>query len=965
VKKKKPMTTDDLTQLKETLARLQQAIQNRTGELELLRDISSPEEIAEYEADLARLRQKEAGLIAKLEGSGAVAQQGGIAAAAIGADSMAIGTVGRDAIIGDGNQLITTIINLYRQGQPQETDEATLRRQIADYLRGLVNRYSHLELRGIKREGQQVIQLELEQVYVPLAARTYRRGQSAEIQLDQLLQQGRQVIITGGPGSGKTTVLLHLASTLALAVGSDKPALAAEKLGLTDALPLPIYIPLSSYARYRRNLPKGSRAEATTLAAFISHYLIQRGQGGFDLPADFFQQLLRTGRQVMVLLDGLDEVPGENERVAVREAIEGLLDGRPELQIVATCRTAAYGGRAVLGRGFREVVVLPLTEAHIEQLVRQAYAVPGLFGAEPGLAQQKSNELLQAIATLEAQRRRLYGDQTEPLITSPLLVRMLIIVHVSDRRLPDQRAELYKKATDNLLLPEYQPDQEVANELGGLVGGSQSVHRELAQHLAFAMHQRGDKQGRELDEFELRELLKKHPTYPHLADNFISLARSRSTLLEERDGQYRFIHLAFQEFLAAGYLADVTGGESGYGGIVAFLESGPLLDSWWREPILLIAGYYSIDKPTAAQKFLRRLAGLDEHAAARAATLPPDIPLAAAELAGAAALEWPALPEGLKEALARRLADFFTHPAWLAHTSPILRAKAGDTLALLGDSRPEVMTVDEMQFCAVPPGPFMLGSPDEDELARDNEKPLHPFDLPYGYWLGRYPVTVAQWQIFVTETGHTPTDKDSLADPPNRPVRYVTWYEAVKFCEWLTERWQEAGLLPAGWQVRLPSEAEWEKAARGAKQLPETVVKGTLAEIDLAGVENPRETKDNDRPRRRYPWGDEPDPERANYDQTGIDETSAVGCFSQGATPYGCEEMSGNVWEWCATIWRDNYQDYKNDNDLKRTDVLRVLRGGSFFYINGGVRCAVRSGLPPDVRNPDYGFRVCVVSPLF
>jgi formylglycine-generating enzyme required for sulfatase activity len=290
----------------------------------------------------------------------------------------------------------------------------------------------------------------------------------------------------------------------------------------------------------------------------------------------------------------------------------------------------------------------------------------------------------------------------------------------------------------------------------------------------------------------------------------------------------------------------------------------------------------------------------------------------------------------------------------------IERAEAGNVLARLGDPRPDVMTVDEMQFCAVPPGPFMLGS---DEV--DDEKPLHPFDLPYGYWLGRYPVTVAQWQIFVTETGHTPTDEDSLADPPNRPVPYVTWYEAVKFCEWLTERWQEAGLLPAGWQVRLPSEAEWEKAARGAKQLPETVVKGTLAEIDLAGVENPRETKDNDRPRRRYPWGDEPDPERANYDQTGIDETSAVGCFSQGATPYGCEEMSGNVWEWCATIWQDNYQDYKNDNDLKRTDVPRVLRGGSFGSNSRSVRCAVRYGLNPDYRNGGYGFRVCVVSPLF
>jgi energy-coupling factor transporter ATP-binding protein EcfA2 len=641
---------------------------------------------------------------ATVSGQGAVARHGSTATSATGDQSVAIGEVGGNAIVGDNNRQITNFITLYQRGNPRETDEATLRQQIAGYLRGVYNRYSRLELRGIKREGQQVIRLELDQAFVPLAAKTYRRGQAQEIRLDQVLQQGKQVIITGGPGSGKTTVLLHLASTLALAIGSDDPTPARERLGLSGELPLPVYIPLSSYARYRRNLPKGAAANRDTLAAFITHYLIRRGQGAFNLPDDFFQQLLASGRQVMVLLDGLDEVPDENKRAEVVGAIEGLLETRPDLQVVATCRTAAYVGRAALGQEFREVVVLPLQAAHIERLVRQAYALPDLFDEEPGQAKQKSDELLQAIEKLEAERRRLYGDDTEPLITSPLLVRMLMIVHISDRRLPEQRAELYKKATDNLLLPEFHPDPEVANEIGGLVGGSQSVHRELAQHLAFEMHQRGETQGRDLDEFELREILRRHPVYPELAEKFITLARSRSSLLEEREGQYRFIHLAFQEFLVAGYLADVKGGEGGYNGIAAFLEQGSLLDSWWREPILLISGYFSIDKPLAAQKFLKRLAGLDEHAPARAATLSPEMLLAGAELAGTAALEWPGLPESLQGELAQRLAGFFRAPRRLENSTPTLRAMAGDTLARLGDPRPEVMTVDGMQFCGVPAG---------------------------------------------------------------------------------------------------------------------------------------------------------------------------------------------------------------------------------------------------------------------
>jgi iron(II)-dependent oxidoreductase len=274
------------------------------------------------------------------------------------------------------------------------------------------------------------------------------------------------------------------------------------------------------------------------------------------------------------------------------------------------------------------------------------------------------------------------------------------------------------------------------------------------------------------------------------------------------------------------------------------------------------------------------------------------------------------------------------------------------------------MTVDGMQFCYVPPGPFEMGSGDEDDLADDDEKPAHTFNIEYGYWLGRYPVTVAQWQEFVTDSGHQPKSENSLRDPANRPVRDVTWYEAVKFCGWLTKRWRETGYLPEGWQVRLPSEAEWEKAARGGLEIPLAPEMGTLREIEMSGSGPPLKMGANPLAQRRYPWGNEPEPNRANYDATGIGIPSAAGCFPGGATVYGCEEMSGNVWEWCATKWQNNYEDYQNDNTTDRTGVPRVLRGGAFYYVQQNVRCAVRFDFNPFDRNWDYGFRLVCVAPI-
>lgn len=917
-----------------------------------------------HEEEIAELKRKLAEAEAKLsaaenKGPGAVAQDGSVAAGEKGLAVRSISPKAEQNIISGNNNLVANFINLHwpNDEEGREQDRENLRRQLASYLKWMLAEHGTIDLRGIKREGQKVVSLLLETVYVPLAA-VYGSSQHNEFELDRILQQNKHSVVTGGPGCGKTTVLQHIAYTLCRALVDEQPELAEKKVGLQEekkrievgkdrkekvvgfdyisprSVPLPIYVPLSLYDHYYKKLSPDAKAEKKTLAAFISHYLIER-QASFDLPEAFFQTLLRHDHAVILLLDGLDEVPGEKERSRVRAAIEDLVKARENIRVMVTCRSAAYKERTAIGRGFSQIQVLPLKQSHLSDMVRHGYSA--IHAGKPQKGKTDAENLLQSIDKLEEQRRQRSGDKFEPLVDSPLMVRLLLVVHYSERRLPEQRAELYEVAVMNMLYPNYGMDNQVHEHIGGLIGGSEKKHRDLAQYIAFQMHEKGSEQGREISEEGLREILSKNSDYAALCEDFIRLTRLRGTLMEERFGMYRFIHLAFQEFLVARYLAEVFRTEEK---IVYFFQPSRIAESWWHEVVLLTVGYLSIKSSDAADKLIRQLAGLSNEPVTTKNNLLPGIQVALAGIAWSAVSEWTEAPASLKKDIPARFVEVFNNDTLFPNVRE--RVEAGNLLGKLGDPRfcaDYWFLPDEylLGFVEIPAGEFLMGD-DKDERT----KPQHMVLLER-YFIGRYPVTVNQFRCFVTATGHTPANPRSLEGIANHPVSYVSWYDAMDYCAWLDHELRSSTktpvtlveLLQEDWQVCLTSEAEWEKAARGDDG-------------------------------RVYPWGNRITSSMlANRGHN----TSPVGCFPSETSPYGLHDCFGNVFEWTRSLWGKDWKrpefiypydpaDAGRENKNAGKNIARIVRGWNFI---ASTALTGRNGNLPVFGYNFRGFRVALV----
>lgn len=919
---------------------------------------------------------------ATLTGSGAIAQ--GTGAVAVGERGVNVGgSVGGSVITGSQNRHIDLGGGTYIEKQEliqaaPGPDAASLR--IA-YLNYLFETTSRLSLSGIDPKAassEAEARLNMSAVYTALltlspelderGAREMRpdrevRHRSA---LEQL-NHNPKLVLLGDPGSGKSTFVNFVAMCLAgemlsqpqtnlalltAPLPDDKGQDEKKRQSWQRGLLLPVRIILRDCAA--RGLPEvGQRATAKHLWNFIVAELEAAALA--DYVPHLKQELLKQGG--LLLLDGLDEVPAaHHRRQQIKEAVEDFVAAFPRCRVLVTSRTYAYQQQEWRLPNFTETVLAPFSQGQIRRFVDRWYShIAELRGLHPDDAQGRAETL----------KRAIFGsDRLYSLAERPLLLTLMASLHAwRGGSLPEKREELYAD-TVNLLLDWWESPKTVRNAQGQVVVLQPSLAewlkvdrdkvRVLLNELAFQAHSAQPELigTADVDEGKLVTGLMRLSQNPEVNPaRLVEYLSQRAGLLLPRGvGVYTFPHRTFQEYLAACYLTDHD-----YPDQVAELARQE--PNRWREVALLAGAKAVRGTASAIWQLVEALCYREVEA--------PKANLAdswGALLAGQALAE----TANMERVSERNQPKVTRVKCWLvniltgANLPAVDRALAGNTLAQLGDPRAGVTTLEGMEFCFVPAGPFWMGSKDSD-----NEKPPHQVNIPYDYWIGRYPVTVAQFRAFVQASDRQLQSQG----PDNHPVVWVSWDEALACCNWLTETWQAEGRLLAGWKVTLPSEAEWEKAARGGLELPTAPLIARIGSLQAAEAT----MQPSPHPQRRYPWNDKADPERANYSDTGLGRTSTVGCFASGVSPYGVEEMSGNVWEWTRSLWGKDYQkpDFKypynsadGREDLEAsTNVRRVLRGGAFALNQDYARCAYRSHYGPGYGFSFIGFRV-VVSPI-
>ena len=753
-----------------------------------------------------------------------------------------------------------------------------------------------------------------------LVGREQHRQRTA---LEAVSAHGRLVLL-GEPGGGKSTFVNFL--TLVLAHAQRTPAALDQLAGWTHGAVIPIRLILREFAVWVEHHGAGIGA-----ADLVWRYLESR------YPPALVTWLRQASRdhKALLLLDGYDEVPrtAHGEPLArVRAALVAL---RSVPLVLVTCRVLDYtesSDRQLMN--WPDERIMPFSPQLQDQFIKQWYA------------------------TLRTLKRPTNGDpnhlraevrgrpELQRLAGNPLLLTMMAQLHAFKTRLPDERVKLYAECIE-FLLYRWRPKQHDRSlaEILELPTWSQQHTLGLLNRLGYVAHRLGSsRDGETGSDLPLDVLLTTAKAYfwafdPYQAHKRATafadyVARHSNGVLQQFGPElFRFPHRTFQEFLAARRLVSDDDWPSNEDDVVERCIA-VLPDPQWREVLALaISQLVQTDQSRTAVDILEAIAERGEPAAFAT--------VVAAEL-------W-------TEVGRERTKRLGTKRTRLLHTTleslvtiienPDVtldgqyRIRAGTALGTLGDPRRGVCDL-HLDWCNVAAGAYTLGSDDNDADADADEKPLQMVTLP-AFRISRYPVTNAQWRLFMDAGGYTdvqwwrdgwaeregnewtePNDwNDQRFNAPNQPVVGVSWYESMAFCAWLSHT--------LDYLILLPTEAQWEAAARGPV-------------------------------RPMYPWGDAWDAERANTGESNLNRTTVVGSYPHGASWCGALDLSGNVWEWTRSDF--THADRTNEIDIMSNSTSVSNRGGAWYDGRQVARCAYLGGGGPHGRTNNLGLRV--VTPL-
>ncbi len=850
-----------------------------------------------------------------------------------------------------------------------------------DYLEQASKAYSRFKFRGLPRARARGIEpLQLDQAYVSVRVmpenkkegvtgeeRSKTAGgdvgsihkQTEPVQLSEAAKESSRLAVIGVAGSGKSTLLQW--AGLACARALLRKPLTDEQREFINSLggkPLvPFLIPLRAYAAYC-NKNECSRS-SKTLLAFMTEYFSDH-HASIDLSVDFFKSHLQKG--CLLMMDGLDEVDPE-DRPAVRTAVEELLAefDNPKLHCLLASRPSAIHVAEQM-QGFQRCEVQRLTNEQRDRLIGMWYKA--VLADDSREARRKTSDLSSRIEDSD--------QRVQDLATTPLMVTIFAMVHYSRDELPKQRANLYEEAVE-VLLTEVPFKGEEAKDLQNWGGMDWIVRRDRIARIAFELRERSKDSLLENDLVDLiwKRFGNEEIDARRACARFLRDTAERGGLLESVDDKYGFYtHATFQEFLAGRYLAEEYPAEK----LQLFLMEH-IGNDLWDEALRLAVGYLAIKGEDKANRLVSQIAnaGTNEESKSRA--------LYVAGLALADLQKERRLPDTLNR-LVPQIRDFLTANPPSAKVRA--RFNLGLALGSLGDSR---ITPLEPVCVPVRAGAFRMGTNDDDKkILKDqgttswgDEEPAHTVYVSE-FSIGKYPVTNLEYAAFYDAKGYEEQDhwsrdgwnwrtgkwdsdlsfiedeklrgqyKEWLAlrpvelrdkpffweDPqwnmPNLPVVGVSWFEVEAYCNWLSRATSKL--------YRLPTEAEWEKAARGKNNF--VWAWGNTWNGDLCNN------------------ADKDTAEKLN-------RTSPVGMYPDGASGYGALDMMGNVWEWCADWYDEELYKQRAEENVKdpqgsASGSARVLRGGTWDNNRYLARCAFRGRYYPDLFNLNVGFRL-VLSP--